>query len=89
MTKPQPSIPCPRCGGSGKINLTKALRSTLQAIQRFGRPTARQIHTALKERGHVSTSHRRLSRLVKLGMVKSHRQKINGLEVEATYSEVK
>lgn len=81
----QPSIPCPRCNGNGAIKLTKALRSTLLAIQKLKSPTARQIHTHLKETSHVSTSHRRVERLMGLKLVVKHGS--NG--AEATYSEVK
>lgn len=87
--QPVPTIPCTRCNGSGNIKLTKALRSTLQAIVRLKNPTARQIHTHLRESGHVSTTHRRTERLTSLGLIASHRQKINGKELEATFSEVK
>lgn len=89
--QPVPTIPCAKCHGSGAIKLTKALRSTLQAIIKLGSPTARQIHTHLKlrKKSHVSTTHRRTERLASLGLIASHREKINGKELEATFSEVK
>jgi len=63
-------FPCRHCQGSGKVDLPPALRETHEIISRLGRATIPQVWKKFKRTTTQSGANRRVSRLLKMGLVK-------------------
>lgn len=62
-------VNCPRCNGHGKIessSLSTPLRKCLETIAALGTPTCEEIHAACKSKFGLTSTYRRVSRLVRL-----------------------
>lgn len=76
MSKPTgPKIKCPRCQGTGKLELFGTLALTLAAVKKAKQATAPALHKALNPDGklQVTTFNNRLNDLVGLGLLKRSR----------------
>lgn len=62
-------IPCTCCEGKGKRNLPKALKESHEAAKKLGKFTVAGFSE--KTGVEVTAAHHRISRLVKLGVVKN------------------
>lgn len=71
MTKPRPTIECPKCDGTGTIKLSGALLVTMSDLQRSSPSSAPDLWRKSSERNITSTAfNNRLERLRKLGLVR-------------------
>lgn len=62
---------CPKCEGSGKLELEGPLLECAQVLKKLGTATLPEIHEAAGEPGRdVTVSHQRIRRLIKMGAVK-------------------
>lgn len=73
-----PTIPCPKCGGAGRVYLSAELWATLVVLQRHRKATAARVHQDLGVMVSVPAVNNRLEDLRKLGLVRRRR---NGVSV--------
>jgi hypothetical protein len=71
--------PCPRCAGSGRVELAQVLREALDAVTTIKDATAPKVRQKLdpKHKLHVTAFNNRLEDLWRLGLVE---RKKNGRE---------
>lgn len=63
-------INCPRCHGSGRINLSKSNLKCLEAIRKLKNPTIAELHAASGGKFLHSATNKRVSRLMAAGLVR-------------------
>ena len=72
------SMPCPKCAGTGRVDLTEALRAVLDFVRESGGCSAAQVHAALNParspyRFHPTAFNNRLEELRAAGLVERER----------------
>lgn len=65
-----PSITCPQCEGSGKVELGLELQETLAALKELKQATPAQLYGKLGNLLNPTTANRRLETLRELGFAK-------------------
>jgi hypothetical protein len=70
---PSPSMPCPKCKGTGRAELSEALHATLSFVRQSGTCSAAQLSQAMNSVGkyqfHPTAYNNRLEELRRAGLV--------------------
>lgn len=65
----QPTVTCPKCNGSGKVDLDGVLAATLEIVRLSKGADVFQVHSAVPDKVSVTAINNRLEDLRRLGLV--------------------